>query len=138
MKNYVLYNFHFRQLYPTWQKNIGGVEFIIHVIINNCCCHNPCIYWNRDNALFVFMLKSKLDFHAFMYRMIFHVYFFRFSRVTLPKKGHSRITLRIKTCSAAYRETELIFTEAFGFLGFIEKSSHRQTRGNSVKQLEKR
>jgi hypothetical protein len=28
----------------------------------------------------------------------------------------------IKTCSAAYRETELIFTEAFGFLGFIEKA----------------
>jgi hypothetical protein len=27
-----------------------------------------------------------------------------------------------KTCSAAYRETELIFMEAFGFLGFIEKA----------------
>jgi hypothetical protein len=28
----------------------------------------------------------------------------------------------IETCSAAYREAKLIFTEAFGFLGFIEKS----------------
>ena len=51
-------------------------------------------------------LKRKLDFHAFTYRIMifsritlhkrsrFHVYIFRFSRVTLPKKDHSRITLR--------------------------------------------
>jgi hypothetical protein len=29
---------------------------------------------------------------------------------------------RLISCSAAYRETELIFTEVFGFLGYIEKA----------------
>ena len=60
---------------------------------------------NTPDVCFIFTLKSKLDFRAFMYRIMIlhgsrctwdHVFtsIFRFSRVTLPKKGHSRITLR--------------------------------------------